>query len=319
MPAYWVDGPAGCPIGGPFDLWRKNYFLANGEPPEDTGKMYPALGAGTVSEIAIATVPTAATLEEISSTFADRGSPEQVAMAYAYFREWRKRAPAMPEGGQDLPLRTPKTRPESISEILADLGPPPVPPPPPPPHLQRPPLPRPPLPPPVLRPPPAPALDPMAERARKLVEELRRVPSWWGVSFRGFTPEAQFGAGTRSAVARGLVPASRNLRMATENYTCAGAYAIVGPDGRAIESIAIKDEQEIVFLPGTFFQFIGDYEVDGFPIRLVNQITIDPADRAQVDWDNIRNRVAALHKHETETVAGNYRIYTPGKFVGDID
>src|SRR5690606_17936559 len=110
-------------------------------------------------------------------------------------------------------------------------------------------------------------------------------PSWWGVSFRGFTRESQFGVATRSAVARGLVPASRNLRMATENYTCAGAYAIVGPDGRAIESIAIKDEQEIVFLPGTFFQFIGDYEVDGFPIRLVNQTTIDPAERAEVDWD----------------------------------
>ncbi|MEI7054738.1 hypothetical protein WBG06_02870 [Nocardioides sp. CCNWLW239] len=107
--------------------------------------------------------------------------------------------------------------------------------------------------------------------------------------------------------------------MATENYTCAGAYAIVGPDGRAIESIAIKQEQEIVFLPGTFFQFIGDYEVDGFPIRLVNQTTINPADRAEVDWDNIRNRVAALHEHETKKVKGTYRIYTPGKFIGDID
>ena len=32
---YWIDGPQGCPIGGPFDLWRPNYFHANGEPPED--------------------------------------------------------------------------------------------------------------------------------------------------------------------------------------------------------------------------------------------------------------------------------------------
>lgn len=166
---------------------------------------------------------------------------------------------------------------------------------------------------------PQPSVDPMFEKARALVEELRRVPSWWGVSFRGFTRESQFGLSTRSAVARGLVPASRNLRMATENFSCAGAYAIVGPDGRAIESIAIEEEQEIVFLPGTFFQFVGDYEVDGFPIRLVNQTTINPADRAQVDWDNIRNRVAALHEHETKKVKGNYRIYTPGKFVGDID
>ena len=83
----------------------------------------------------------------------------------------------------------------------------------------------------------------MFEKARALVEELRRVPSWWGVSFRGFTRDSQFGLSTRSAVARGLVPASRNLRMATENFTCAGAYAIVGPDGRAIESIAIEEDE----------------------------------------------------------------------------
>ncbi|MFI5622195.1 hypothetical protein ACIA03_01890 [Nocardioides sp. NPDC051685] len=176
----------------------------------------------------------------------------------------------------------------------------------------------PPPPPPAPTPAPTPPADPMLEKARALVEELRRVPSWWGVSFRGFTRESQFGLGTRSTVARGLVPASRNLRMATENYTCAGAYAIVGPDGRAIESIAIKDEQEVVFLPGTFFQFVGDFEVAGFPIRLVNQTTINPADRAEVDWDNIRARVATLHEYETKKVKGNYRIHTPGKFIGDI-
>ena len=53
--------------------------------------------------------------------------------------------------------------------------------------------------------------------------------------------------------------------------------------------------------------------------RLVSQTSVEPTDRAEVDWESIRNRVAALHEHERKTVKGRYRIYTPGKFIGDIN
>jgi hypothetical protein len=117
---YWVDGPGGCPVGGPFDLWRQNYFFANGEPPEDTATMYPALSAETVADVATATVTNGAALDEVFRRFGDRGSHEQLAMAHNYFEQWRKRVPFMPDSMQDMPLRPARTSPEPLDEFLED-------------------------------------------------------------------------------------------------------------------------------------------------------------------------------------------------------
>jgi hypothetical protein len=117
---YWIDGPQGCPIGGPFDLWRPNYFHANGEPPEDTAKMYPSLDAQTVADVAVATVMHEDTLDEVLTAFADRGPQVELTVAHQYFSQWRKRVPFMPDSMQDLPLRPARTSPEPLEEFLED-------------------------------------------------------------------------------------------------------------------------------------------------------------------------------------------------------
>lgn len=89
MSKYWVEHEKhGCPIGGPFDLWRQNYFMANGQPPEDTTRL--------------------------------RGPSGQLAMAHAYFMEWRKSAPFMPDSMQDIPRRWRGTEPEPLDDFLDD-------------------------------------------------------------------------------------------------------------------------------------------------------------------------------------------------------
>jgi len=103
---YWVGD---CPIGGPFDLWRKNYFLANGIPPDDTGKMYPDLDAETIAAIATAAVIEKASLDNVLNTHKNGEPEEQVKKAYTYFVEWRKHAPFLPDAFQDLPLRPART------------------------------------------------------------------------------------------------------------------------------------------------------------------------------------------------------------------
>ena len=113
---YWINGPQGCPIGGPFDLWRQNYFFENGRPPADTAKMYPALSAETVADVATATV----TLEDVLGMFGSRGPREQLTAAYEYFVQWRKRVPFMPDSMQDPPLRPARTTPEPLDEFLMD-------------------------------------------------------------------------------------------------------------------------------------------------------------------------------------------------------
>jgi hypothetical protein len=111
---------SGVPVGGPFDLWRPNYFHANGEPPDDTAKMYPSLSAQTVTDLAVATVRGGATLDDVLSAFADRGPRLELTVAHRYFSQWRRRAPFMPDSMQDLPQRPARTSPEPLEEFLED-------------------------------------------------------------------------------------------------------------------------------------------------------------------------------------------------------
>jgi len=117
---YWIDGPQGCPIGGPFDLWRPNYFHAKGAPPDDTAKMYPSLSAQTVTDVAVATVMHGSTLDEVLTAFADHGPQVELTVAHQYFSQWRKRVPFMPDSMQDIPLRPPRTSPEPLEGFLED-------------------------------------------------------------------------------------------------------------------------------------------------------------------------------------------------------
>lgn len=119
MRNYWVEHETqGCPIGGPFDLWRQNHFMANDAPPEDTAKLYPGLSAETVTAVAVATVNDHATLGEVLAAFGDTGPSDQLTMAHAYFREWRKSAPFLPESMQDIPRRWSGTTPEPLKKFL---------------------------------------------------------------------------------------------------------------------------------------------------------------------------------------------------------
>jgi len=120
MSKYWVGRIADCPIGGPFDLWRKNYYLENGRPPDDTVKMFPALSFKTVTGIATAAVVDNASLNEVFIKYGEYEPKKQLKMAYAYFSEWRKHAPFMPDSFQDIPLRPARTSPEPLDEFLDD-------------------------------------------------------------------------------------------------------------------------------------------------------------------------------------------------------
>ncbi|MFM9379174.1 hypothetical protein [Gordonia sp. VNK21] len=117
----YVDGPHGCPVGGPFDLWRKNYFIENGNPPSDSVKMWPGLTFETISAIATATFHENATRTEIVARFEGGGPADELKMAHAYFCQWRRRAPFMPDELQDLPPRPAMTRPYTPEEVNEDL------------------------------------------------------------------------------------------------------------------------------------------------------------------------------------------------------
>lgn len=166
-------------------------------------------------------------------------------------------------------------------------------------------------------PPPAPAADPATQRINAFLEELRSFPGWSGISFRGMSADAEFGRTANVAVSRGLVATSRDSRVATENFSTPGVYAILGTDGRGIESVSrYPKEFEVLFLPGTTFAVTDRIEVDGYPVTLVRQAKLS-ADTPPIDVDDFttRTRNAIVDGRGGSQAA----ITSRGKYVGDID
>jgi hypothetical protein len=87
------------------------------------------------------------------------------------------------------------------------------------------------------------------------------MPSYDGISFRGRSASAALGHSGQVVVSSGLVSTSQDIRVATENFSCEGIYAVVGNSGRSISSYSQHPhEKEIVFLPSTMFLVVGDFE-----------------------------------------------------------
>lgn len=162
-----------------------------------------------------------------------------------------------------------------------------------------------------------PATSPESERASALLKELQSFPGWSGISFRGMSASAEFGKTANTAVARGLVATSRDSRVATENFTTPGVYAVMGTEGRGIESVSRHPKEfEVLFLPGTAFGVVGTIDVDGYPVVLVRQakLSADTPDLDMADFETrARNAVASGR------AGAPVEITSPGKYVGDID
>lgn len=157
-----------------------------------------------------------------------------------------------------------------------------------------------------------------AEFADRLLGQLARVPTWGGLSFRGMHGRITFGTEVQTAVARGLVATSRNPRVATENFTAHGLFAILGSTGRGIESLSqFPDEEEIVFLPGSVFKFVATANFEGMPITIAHQGSLSSGQENDLDLGTSSRKIASAIR--TALGAGPLTVMSPGKFVGDLD
>jgi hypothetical protein len=159
--------------------------------------------------------------------------------------------------------------------------------------------------------------DELAHLVDRVLADLERVPGWAGLSFRGMPDHASFGRETRTAVAGGLVPTSRDPRVATENFTTPGLFAIVGSEGRAIESASqFPDEQEVVFLPASVFSFVATANYDGYPIVVARQVNLAD-EQSPLDREALIRRVGGAIRAAKASAPAE--VTSPGKYVGDID
>jgi hypothetical protein len=157
-----------------------------------------------------------------------------------------------------------------------------------------------------------------AEQLDALLSALDKLPPYRGLSYRGYAvPNGRLRPRT---VASGvLVPTSRDPRVATDNFSTTGVYAVIGSRGRDIASLSRHpQEQEVVFRPGSLFLPIESFDVGGLEVAVVEEIDPDrdrdeqPAFTLAQLEDQMRSAIEdARARNPVEGV-------TPGKFAGPL-
>ena len=139
------------------------------------------------------------------------------------------------------------------------------------------------------------------------------------VTFRGRSPGSGFGGEGQVVVTREVTATSRSVAVATENFTAAALYVVVGRTGRAVEHLSrFPDEHEVGFLPGTVFRVAKSARIDDLPVTIVEEV--DPeageTDEPLATLEEIGR--FAVQRVEQAREAGPVPLTTPGKFTGDI-
>jgi len=159
-----------------------------------------------------------------------------------------------------------------------------------------------------------------ADHVAALLSALEKMPVYNGISFRGRPVGAASAHRGQVAVSKGLVATSQDIRVATENFSCEGLYAVVGTAGRGISSHSRHpEEREIVFLPSTMFLVVGDWEAHDVGITLVEQL--DPRrDVEQSSKRSIEDVRPVIDDHVARALRrDDVAVTSPGKFVGGFD
>ncbi|WP_345751899.1 hypothetical protein [Microbacterium rhizophilus] len=131
-------------------------------------------------------------------------------------------------------------------------------------------------------------------QVQNLIAGLEKLPAYEGLVFRACPDGAEFVRDGQVAVARGLVSATKREGALAQSPD---VYAIASRNGRDVSLFsAAREEQEVVFLPGTTFALWHSFDVDGRTVRAVFEIAPDekvgPEQTAALERD-ARERLTA--------------------------
>jgi hypothetical protein len=171
---------------------------------------------------------------------------------------------------------------------------------------------------------PAPAVSPPTateQQVSTLLGALEKLPPHRGVSYRGIPADARFGHHEgQVVVTRLLTASSRDVRVATENFTSAGLYVVVGRTGRAIEHLSQHpEEQEVVFLPVSTFLVLQRARIDDLLVVVVEQLNpeLGPTDDPLATLEEL-GALAVVRVREARQ-RPPVRVGSPGKYCGDVE
>lgn len=155
----------------------------------------------------------------------------------------------------------------------------------------------------------------------RLLETLDGLPAYRGVTFRGWNGTDRWSSGAGSFVTTGLTPTSRDPRVASENFTSTGLYAVVCRTGRAIEQFsADRAAREVVLLPATILLWGRQVRVGDVRVTLVEEVVLGE-EQADEDgrWtpEEIERTVAARVLDAVGRPPVD--VGQPGRFVGPFE
>ena len=161
--------------------------------------------------------------------------------------------------------------------------------------------------------------DPGPEAAVRLLQALAKLPARPGLVFRGRPEGVARLEGT--VVTDGLVATSRDIRIATENFTIGGVYAIATRTARDVAPLSADPAAaEQVLLPGAALTPLVTGRVPpGIEVELLEELALDGAAAEPLPWSSLD----ALGQDVAERVAAAFaaeavEIRTPGKSVGTL-
>lgn len=111
------------------------------------------------------------------------------------------------------------------------------------------------------------------EHLSALLTALDKLPPFRGLSYRGYA--GRQGPAHQRVIPSGVqVATSRDPRIATENFSTDGVYAVIGRRGRDISQLSQNTlEQEVVFRPGSMYLPIERFDVDGVEVTTPGKFT----------------------------------------------
>ena len=164
---------------------------------------------------------------------------------------------------------------------------------------------------------PSPALD--GGQAGIVLSALGTLPRYDGISFRGRT-DAALPQLRHTVVSQALVATTQDIRVATDNFTTAGLFAVIGTLGRALgEHSSRPVEKEVVFLPAAMFLVLESWLAFGVAVTLVEQLDPDrpPGTPPRLSLEEVRTLVVT-HVDRARRRPDVSR-FTPGKFQGGFE
>ncbi|MDJ0350043.1 hypothetical protein QMK22_12040 [Cryobacterium sp. PH29-G1] len=153
----------------------------------------------------------------------------------------------------------------------------------------------------------------------KFLATLDKIPPRPGLVFHGLRVDP--GAGAVTLI--GLVAASRNPRVATENFDTPILLAVLTRTGRDLAPLSGNPaEQETVLLPGTVLLGIERFTLasPAVEVCVVEEISVGEAPTTPTGWPATRDELRSVVEAGIDAAFAEAAmpVASPGKFTADL-